>query len=289
MKLFVVIVTYNPNKEVLNSLIRSIFSQVDECIIVDNGSINFPKITEAVHIINLEKNYGIAYAQNRGIEYALSKNADWILFSDQDTVYPLDFIEKMFSEKNKITASQIGAIVPVFFDEVKNGISEIMITKTNKILPKQNKIYKISHSISSGTLIPANVIKDCGNFKEELFIDFVDFEWCWRIGDLGYSIYCLSSVKINHKLGDYSISKLGIKIISRNLMRFYYIIRNGVFLLYENYLHGKDKFMFSLLILKKIIEAIIIHGWNKKTISVIYSAVINGKKRELVSYDELYR
>lgn len=287
MKIFAVIVTYNPNIELLKSMLNSILNQVEECVIVDNGSSNFPEITNDVHIIKLEKNSGIAYAQNRGIEYALSKNADWILFSDQDTIYPSDFIEKMFSEMTKITDSKIGAIVPVFFDEVKNKLSEIMITKTQKIIPEPNNIYKISHSISSGTIVPVNVIKECGDYKEELFIDFVDFEWCWRITEAGYSIYCLSDIKINHKLGDCAVTKFGMKIVSRNIMRFYYIIRNGFYLLSEKYLYGKDRLMFNLLMAKKIMEAVIIHGFNKKTLFIISKAVKYGKKGELVNYDEL--
>jgi rhamnosyltransferase len=111
-KVYGVIVTYKPNVEVLEKCVNSLVNQVDKLIIVDNtpGKCqlleNFRK-TQNIEIVYLNDNYGIAYAQNVGIKKALEEEADFILLSDQDTIYPLDYVEKMLEcfKKGKVAAA----------------------------------------------------------------------------------------------------------------------------------------------------------------------------------------
>lgn len=64
-------------------------------IIVDNNSLNIEQLIDLYpnNIISLNENLGIASAQNIGIKYAKENNADYVWLSDQDAIYPDNYIE----------------------------------------------------------------------------------------------------------------------------------------------------------------------------------------------------
>ena len=73
MNLSSIIITYNPNVSQLKKCVSSLAPQVKKIIIVKNSLENLdfsemPDFHEKIVQIQLEKNFGIAYAQNRGIE-----------------------------------------------------------------------------------------------------------------------------------------------------------------------------------------------------------------------------
>ena len=80
-------------------------------------------------MINLCKNYGIAYAQNRGIEKANEIGVDMVLFSDQDTVYPSTFIKNSELVFQRHKNEKIAAVVPIFYNDNKKQMSQISIKK----------------------------------------------------------------------------------------------------------------------------------------------------------------
>jgi rhamnosyltransferase len=289
MKIISIIVVYNAKESAIRSLHQSLVNQVDNLIFVKNDNSNSEWISRLLHsfLIDLKKNMGIAYAQNRGIETAIKLGAEWVLFSDQDTVYPNDYIFRIFNTVLDKGLENIGALTPVFYDEVKKQYAKIMLTKTKAVFPELGKIYEVAHSISSGTLVPIKVIQKVGLMKEELFIDFVDFEWCWRLEKKGLKIYCLSAVVIHHQLGDSLKNIAGIKVVSRKLFRFYYIIRNGYYLITAGYLNGRDYFLYQILMLKKIFETILLNNFSKESIRVVRKAIYNGRHSNFTRYEDL--
>ena len=83
-EIYAVIVTYNPNLDLLAKLILSLQEQVGGIVIVDNGSENISHIRSGIgnlprKLIKLSENKGIAYAQNQGIMYAESRRAQYVL------------------------------------------------------------------------------------------------------------------------------------------------------------------------------------------------------------------
>lgn len=289
MKIVAIIILYNSQKYVIEELYKSLVNQIDLFVFVknDNNPIPWLNSLPKTHLIDLKKNFGIAYAQNRGIEYCLKHGFEWVLFSDQDTIYPNNYISDILNISKEKKLKDVGAFVPCFYDEIKNKYSEIMITKTKKIFPEKHKIYKVAHAISSGTLVPENVFRKVGLMNEELFIDFVDFEWCWRLNSVGLNIYCLTDIVIHHQLGDEMIKKMGIKIVSRKLFRFYYIIRNGYYLIESGYLKGWDKLLYKLLMMKKIFEVLLLNNFSKESRKVVVLAKYNGKKSLLIPYEDI--
>ena len=289
MKIFAVLVSYKPDLKLLTDVVASLIHQVDSVIVVDNGNTEFSSAFDNCIVIHLNANFGIAYAQNRGIEKALKAGADWILLSDQDTVYPPDYVSSMLESARKNTLQNIGGLVPVVFDEISGRRVPVMLEKMKGAVPPVSGCLKVAHAVASGTLIPADALQKCGLMREDFFIDFVDHEWCWRAASCGLNIYCLADVVIHHQLGDRMEKRFGLNIVYRSLFRFYYIIRNGYYLLYHtDYLKGQDRFLFWLLMQKKKAEVLLLNRFDSASRAVVRSAVRNGKAGQFISYEETF-
>jgi len=226
-----------------NKVISSIECNSKNIIIVDNGSFNIDEIKEkfsTIDITSLDKNIGIAAAQNIGIQKALEKGADYIWLSDQDTFYPYDYLTNISVcikelESKNIKYSVIG---PSYIELNRNRLQPFIkfMPFSRKIVPT-NGVYFVSHLISSGMIIPCDVFHSVGFKNEALFIDWVDLEWCWRSVSMGYKVIGCGDVVIQHALGDEVVSFFGKKIIIRSSFRHYFMIRNAIYLsLYSDYL-----------------------------------------------------
>jgi len=234
LRVFGVIVSYKPNMLLLEECIHSLKNQLAKIVIVDNTPGKCEKLQRFktlpnVEVIYLGDNYGIAYAQNVGIKKALNEKADYILLSDQDTVYPPDFVKKMLE---CFTEEKVAAAGPLYLD-MTTGLIQPFVKKGligfRKTYPKSGK-HEVLQLIASGTIMKTQYLDDIGLFNSDLFIDWVDLEWCWRAVKKGYKIIGNADVIINHKLGDKAIN-LGFKILSqRSPLRQYYITRNAIHL-----------------------------------------------------------
>lgn len=234
MPISCVYVTYEPDVELLTRSISSIKDQVDVVFIVDNSSSDWCSQAiedqAAVELIRLGENKGIAFAQNVGLEKAKTLGCDYIMLSDQDTLYPSDYIVKMlpcFEGKDKIAA-----IAPRFIDNNKSysdGFISIESIFFSQFHPKSG-YHEIHQCIASGKIISVEALESIGLMLESLFIDWVDIEWCWRARAQGYSILGNADVEISHQLGDESVSVGFREVNLRSPMRHYYITRNAFYL-----------------------------------------------------------
>lgn len=231
MHITAILVTYNPDFSKLIACVSSLLSQVKKIIIVKNSAetLYFKTLpSEKIIQIQLDKNYGIAYAQNRGIEKALSLGAEWILLSDQDTVFPENYAEKFLHKTEKYGSELIYA--PSFFNEVKNQNEPISVSMSESLVPSGSVPVKVRHAISSGMIFSKAVFEKCGGMSEKLFIDYVDFEFCWRAASFGIQTYVFPDIVIFHNLGDSYKKVFGKKITLRSNFRYFYMIRNGFYL-----------------------------------------------------------
>ena len=236
---FTVLVTYNPDFSQLEKTLSSLLPQVDCIVIVKNSPESLDvddSMGKKIHLIQLEKNMGIAYAQNRGIEYAFACGADFVLFSDQDTVYPPDFVGKALACFSRHENENVAAVVPVFYNENKKQLAAVSVTKTKAVAPESAGDMYLAQAISSGSLCPAEVFKKVSMMDERLFIDWVDTEWCWRANSLGYKIICATDNVIHHSMGDSFKTVFGRKIVVYSDFRNYFFLRNGTYLLFHSHL-----------------------------------------------------
>lgn len=232
-QVFCVIVTYQPQAEQLQRVLGSIAQQTPHTILVDNTPSPHDKIASSTaHCIDLGANMGIATAQNIGIRYALEQGADVVWISDQDTVYPAHFLADMLAALRACQTQgiRLGALAPSYFDTHKGAVQAfVRHAPFTQFFAPQPGLHSVSHAIASGTLMPANALRQVGLMQDNLFIDWVDLEWCWRAKNQhGYHTICTGDVVIEHTLGDGFVEFLGRKVSIRSPLRHYYMVRNAV-------------------------------------------------------------
>jgi len=241
MNIVAVIVTYNPNIDCLRALLDSLHSSCVNIIIVDNDSTNgaFKNTTfmSNVELLSLNKNEGIAFAQNVGIEKAIKIDADYILFFDQDSNVSNHFVDDLMRDYRKIddTQEKIAAIGPRFIDENKGFYFPALRFNKHGLIDKISvenisSPVEVSFLISSGTLMSVAALNDIGLMKEEFFIDFVDTEWCFRAISMGYKIYMSEQAVMKHSIGDDTLKIYNFNIPVHSGFRRYYRIRNLFFM-----------------------------------------------------------
>jgi rhamnosyltransferase len=286
MTVAAVFVTYNPDPEGLSSSLQSILDQVDFCIVVDNGSNR--KLELSCHskatLVPLERNFGIAYAQNVGVNLSLSRGCSHILLSDQDTFFPPDFVASMTANMLRFGDAGVAAYTPIFFDSIKGSLAPVMVTKSRATQPEADRIYSISHAISSATIIPVKMFQRVGLFNEALFIDFVDNEWCWRAKRLGFRILSFPSVVVRHSLGEATKRFVGRSMTTRSIFRYYYIFRNGFYLLRTNLLDFFEKVAFLRFLAVRFVALNVLEKLTLRERWKLCGAIFGGCRKRLKEY-----
>ena len=236
-----VIIVYKPNYILLEKCILSLIDQLETIYIISNSNLDeiflnkFNK--KKIQIIQNTNNVGIAAAQNIGIKKIINLKYKFLLMSDQDSVYPQNYIKEMYNEYVNLRENyKIAAICPLFFNTRNNKIYPMIKRKSFFRIKFKNsdKINYVSETISSGMIIDIKAIKDIGMMNELLFIDWVDFEWCWRALKKHYKIFVNTNMIINHDLGLVNNNYFASKYPKYQFYRYYYIFRNGIYLALYN-------------------------------------------------------
>jgi len=230
MNLAIIVVTYNPNIDDLRININTYINQSEFLVIVDNSD-NFEKqksIVESfnnyknIHTISLKCNYGIAYAQNLGIKYAVDNGCEFFIEMDQDSQLPLDYVKNIYNSYVSLTNQgyKIAGIGPIAFNKNDNSLYHSRNTKSDLI--------EVEKTLSSGLFTTLEALKDVGFKDETLFIDLVDWEWCWRARSMGYRIFVNKDLRIPHLLGEGHKNFLLFSIGIPSPIRHYYQYRNSI-------------------------------------------------------------
>jgi rhamnosyltransferase len=238
-----VVVTYRPDAERLTECLRAILPQVDEVVVVDNGSdataLDGVTAVPRVSVIRLLSNFGIACAQNRGIERAIELRATYILLLDQDSVAAPDMADRLRVACEVLVASghRVGAVGPAQIDGLSAASPRFTQFRWGRYMQVEAPIGAHSVScdmlIASGALIPAAALGAIGPMEEGLFIDKVDTEWCLRARRCGFGLFGVPGAKLHHRLGEsvltvrwWRMKRLPV----HKPFRYYYMIRNSVLL-----------------------------------------------------------
>ena len=221
MKIAGVVVLYNPDSRVMDN-IKTYLDGVDILYAVDNSACNNEKILtdkKIKYIANME-NRGIAFALNTAAKRARKEGYSWLLTMDQDSRFQHGGIKQMLTFiEGQEDASDIGLITPYHKTEDKD--------------PDTEHIDSPLVCMTSGNIINLAAHEKVGGFKEWLFIDSVDFEYCLNLRENGFSIIRLNKVILDHSLG--TKAKKGMGPIKRSItehsaVRRYYITRNRLYL-----------------------------------------------------------
>jgi rhamnosyltransferase len=198
------IVTYNVGVAI-HRCIDSIQCQVDHVLIVDNASgettrreLDKLAFTDSVTLILNERNEGIAHAFNQAVGWARDNGFQWILTLDHDSEATSGMVDELvrgFGALEKVGIINVGILSASPFD-----------LNTQQYLyfpPRENgglPVYE-GEVISSGSLIWLGVFDVVGLFNEDLFIYFVDVDFCKRLICAGYGVYICPEAVFLHREG----------------------------------------------------------------------------------------
>ena len=273
------IVTYNPNIDRLRDNIAAVSTQVQQILIVDNGSENIADIIELegsfpnLSVKALSENMGIARALN-DIFSRFEGKAEWVLTLDQDSVVSHGFIDSFSKYLDDSSFVSLCPTISMRIDECNVDYDDVDI----KVVPK---------CITSGNLVRVSVWKEIGKFREDLFIDMVDFEFCYRLHRFGYNIHQVNSAVLLHELGNPCYRRFlwkRVRVYNHNAFRKYYIVRNSMLLL-KVYPREKDISYIRKFLVKTIVFTILYENERMEKIRQVIKGIHDYRKLDYSGKD----
>lgn len=239
MRTAAVIVLFYPDQKRLSLVVEAVRSQVQEIIVMDNTPDIIQPVVDCLSGTGIEyhalgMNVGIAEAQNRGIAIALTKGYDFILFLDQDSVPQEGLVSTLLSSWDFLESKRekVAVIGPGIKDSAEAKTYRARIAKGKAI---GDGLVKVPQVISSGSLIRSDRWDIVGFYESGLFIDGVDFEWCWRAKKKGLHCFRNDKIFLYHQFGLEDHKFLGIEAPVPTPKRCYYLYRNYLLLLRRSY------------------------------------------------------
>jgi rhamnosyltransferase len=281
-----VTVTFNPHAQRLAQQVAALGGQVDEIIVIDNGSMPALGVPESeaapVRFIPLGDNVGVAAAFNIGIREARKAGADFVLLLDHDSVP---------------TPGMVGALVEGYARCQSNSVAPVAAAGPRVVDARDKRPYPFvrlgwlrNHHIqcgdtaqdavpcdfliSSGTLVRVEHFDRVGPFDEALFVDSVDLEWCCRARKLGFALFGVCSARLDHWLGDHRREVVGgIALVVHSPQRLYYMTRNRFLLYRRGYMPFKWKVKDILRVCAKFAATMIFLAPRRQYLRMTYRAV----------------
>ena len=269
MKIHAIVVTYNPELDVLSRELELVIPQVDKIWLVDNASssslatwVDDLGLHDKLELVRMPSNLGLGAAQNAGIQLACSAGATHALILDQDSQPMPDMVDRLLAASDQLQSSgvPVAAVAPVYADSATGPASGFVRLgwldfKKQTVLPGQD-VVEADFVISSGSLIPVSVLDDIGPMDESLFIDHVDTEWCLRAQSKGYKLFGVAGARMVHMLGDRRARIWFLRW--RNVpyhapFRYYYILRNSLLMQRRLYMPLKWRVAEALRCLRVLV------------------------------------
>ena len=107
----------------------------------------------------------------------------------------------------KAAGHKVGAIAPTLI----NAYSSTTYDKYKRI-KNFAEVVEVREVMLSGMIIPVSIFEEVGKFREDFFMDLIDFEWCWRARFFGFKIFQSKKALAYHSLGEGDKNFLGINI-----------------------------------------------------------------------------
>lgn len=226
MKILCVIVLYNQNLYI--SL--SYTSFVKEAIMDDNIFLfiydNSPLpqhsqnefLGNNVKYVSDPQNSGISVAYNTAADFARLNGYSWLLLLDQDTtITDCNYLNLFYCKCKEYP--NINLFAPQVITKQGRIMSPLRLCYRIPIISKlkSNTMYKTDHIgiINSGMFIKTDAFFRTGGYKNDVFLDYADYQFIERFSKVYKHFYVLDSVLIQ----DFSNSEKDLnKLINRYIM-----------------------------------------------------------------------
>jgi rhamnosyltransferase len=236
-------VFYRPDGDCVRRANR--FTEFATCVVVDNT-----EHIERADVLGLDgrvvylpngRNLGIATAINQGVEALIGMGCSNALIFDQDSEPTAHLLEALphTLEAEVEQGVRVALVGPAYEDARLGGVAPFVrfgYWKLQRVAPVGTRPIDVDFLISSGSCINLAAWNDVGPMEDELFIDFVDLEWCIRARAKGYAVLGAPALRLQHSLGGEPVVIFGRAYPSHSPLRHYYLFRNAVALIRRGYI-----------------------------------------------------
>ncbi|MDR0606758.1 MAG: glycosyltransferase [Bacteroidales bacterium] len=283
-----IVIWYNPKKLGENMAIKNILTYsnfFENIYIIDNSIEDNLKLASQIpnsqYFSNFE-NLGIAKALNQGCEAAIKDGHIWIMTMDQDSSWDSKHLLEYINEANRIY--QIDSLVKSFSPGTvsQNEVYSVLGTIRRRLLKKSNKGKRntprnefeyVDRVISSGNIINLEMWKTIGGFTNELFINDVDYDFCYRAIQKGYKIVKVYKCSMNHVDGEPQRSFFP-HAFWYHKERIYYLVRNKYYIL-KNHPRFAVKYKYKQIIRRIFFEKLIFFEF--EDVKYVLKGIVDGK------------
>ncbi len=228
--------------------IDSLENQADKIVVIDNSAdqrvrnalLALPHANRIAFIFN-DCNKGLAAALNQGIRYSLDNACKWTLLLDQDSILAESMIGEMLRSYNDLdeeAKKETALVVPTVYDRnFKKMLPSVITTNfLNKKIETPAGDCFVHFHITSGSLLKNELVSKIGLMNENLFIDYIDFDYCFRILDRNLRILLSKNALLYHSLAE-TKQKLFFQYREHQPVRVYYQTKNSLYTLFK---YGKN-------------------------------------------------
>lgn len=284
-----VITTYRPDNEFPDRVER-VRCQVGCVVIVDDGASldNVMRLkswfsnTPKVLLQHNETNSGIAASLNKGIAVARHKGYSWALTLDDDTLIAPDMVQTVVDYWMQISRQQgkpIALMGMLYRDTLTGKISDSRTGPSGLVYADKREI------MTSGCLLSVEAYETIGPFRNEFFIDFVDYDYCFRARSMGFRVIQIFKVGMEHSVGNLRLHNFAGKLIetyNHSPARLYYYFRNSTVFMREVAVTD-PLFVLALLVtnLRTAVLVALLESDKKIKIYCMFRGVLDGLRNRL--------
>lgn len=246
-----VVILYHPPRDI-RDIIATYLSDVSVLYAIDNTESPHPVVAQSLSgeekIVYLPNraNLGVARALNQAAELAVAEGFDLLLTMDQDS---------------RVTPGMMDQMMACFAGDTEERIA--VVSPSHKTGGKRKgrpvgTCAEVLTAMTSGNLLRLSAYRAAGPFREELFIDYVDHEYCLRLHSLGYRVVEATGALLLHPLGALQSRRLlGRTVYSSGHppLRRYYMNRNRLLLMGE---YGGRFPTYRRFLLRQILSEIVL-------------------------------
>jgi len=274
LKVAAVVILFHPDENVLDS-IKSYITDIDILYVVCNSPLSKTLLHELqklkkIQMIHQGINIGIAKAYNLALDSATLSGYTWLLTMDQDSSFPESTFKPYLKACKKTQKDKV-----IIFTPLHNP----------KFIQSKTTFQEKEYVMSSGNLIHIPSAQSIGGFDENLFIDEVDHEFCFRAKKNNYTILQDNTRALKHHLGVSHTYFPQVKLYPP--IRLYYMTRNYLYLKDKYYRLQPTFFKQRNYYLLKFISKQLIYG-NKRwlKIKMIYLGISDYRKKKFGKYSD---
>lgn len=234
-------------------MVSRLLQSVQWVVVVDNASSDVQYLADLaddprIKLIRNETNRGVSAGINQIIRHAREVNARFVIAFDQDTVISEFMVTRLVEDFDRLESAgeHVAAIGPVVVDDFTDHCLPFVHfrfpfnTRFNGSPGQQDRLVECHFLISSGCLMSMRAIEEIGLMNEDLFIDNVDLDWCFRALDKRYKVYGNFGGMIRQRIGENCTQIPFTKSVIRyhDAGRHYYMTRNRFWLYRQAYVSG---------------------------------------------------